>query len=53
MLELGCALVFASEAKMEKEAKISFRLEANKRHDFACFASKPSSNILKQKQTRK
>jgi hypothetical protein len=34
---LGCALVFASEAKIEIEAKISFRLEAKKRHDFACF----------------
>jgi hypothetical protein len=27
---LGCALVFASEAKIEIEAKISFRLEAEK-----------------------
>jgi hypothetical protein len=29
---VGCALVFASEAKIEIEAKISFRLEAKKRH---------------------
>ncbi len=28
--ELGCALTFASEAKFEIEAKISFRLEAKK-----------------------
>ena len=27
---LGCALVFASEAKIEIEAKISFRLKAKK-----------------------
>jgi hypothetical protein len=27
---LGCALTFASEAKIEIEAKISFRLEAKK-----------------------
>jgi hypothetical protein len=37
---LGCALVFASEAKIETEAKISFRLEAKKRHDFTCFTLK-------------
>ncbi len=30
ILCLGCALVFASEAKIEIEAKISFRLEAKK-----------------------
>jgi hypothetical protein len=30
VLLLGCALVFASEAKIEIEAKISFRLEAKK-----------------------
>ncbi len=30
MLVLGCALTFASEAKFEIEAKISFRLEAKK-----------------------
>jgi hypothetical protein len=30
----GCALVFASEAKIDIEAKISFRLEAKKRQDF-------------------
>jgi hypothetical protein len=28
--QLGCALTFASEAKFEIEAKISFRLEAKK-----------------------
>jgi hypothetical protein len=28
--KVGCALVFASEAKIETEAKISFRLEAKK-----------------------
>ena len=28
--ELGCALTFASEARFEIEAKISFRLEAKK-----------------------
>jgi hypothetical protein len=39
-VQVGCALVFASEAKIEIEAKISFRLEAKKRHDFACFTSK-------------
>jgi hypothetical protein len=31
---VGCALTFASEAKFEIEAKISFRLEANKKPDF-------------------
>jgi hypothetical protein len=31
---LGCALSFASEAKFEIEAKISFRLEAKKKPDF-------------------
>jgi hypothetical protein len=31
---LGCALTFASEAKFEIEAKISFRLEAKKMPDF-------------------
>ena len=34
MYELGCALTFASEAKFEIEAKISFRLEAKKKPDF-------------------
>ncbi len=29
--QLGCALTFASEAKFEIEAKISFRLEAKKK----------------------
>jgi hypothetical protein len=33
-LEVGCALTFASEAKFEFEAKISFRLEAKKMPDF-------------------
>ena len=32
--EVGCALTFASEAKFEIEAKISFRLEAKKKPDF-------------------
>jgi hypothetical protein len=32
--ELGCALTFASEAKFEIEAKISFRFEAKKKPDF-------------------
>ncbi len=31
---LGCALTFASEAKFEIEAKISFRLEAKQKPDF-------------------
>jgi hypothetical protein len=31
---LGCALTFASEAKFEIEAKISFRLEVKKKPDF-------------------
>jgi hypothetical protein len=31
---VGCALTFASEAKFEIEAKISFRLEAKKKPDF-------------------
>ncbi len=31
---LGCALTFASEAKFEIEAKISFCLEAKKKPDF-------------------
>jgi hypothetical protein len=31
---VGCALTFASEAKFEIEAKISFRLEAKKKTDF-------------------
>jgi hypothetical protein len=30
MMGVGCALTFASEAKFELEAKISFRLEAKK-----------------------
>jgi hypothetical protein len=34
MPELGCALTFASEAKFETEAKISFRLEAKTKPDF-------------------
>jgi hypothetical protein len=33
-LGLGCALTFASEAKFEIEAKISFRLEAKKKPYF-------------------
>jgi hypothetical protein len=33
-VRLGCALTFASEAKFEIEAKISFRLEAKKKPDF-------------------
>jgi hypothetical protein len=33
-MELGCALTFASEAKFEIEAKISFRFEAKKKPDF-------------------
>jgi hypothetical protein len=33
-VSLGCALTFASEAKFEIEAKISFRLEAKKKPDF-------------------
>ncbi len=49
--ELGCALVFASEAKIEIEAKISFCLEAKKRHDFAWFTSKRNSKNLKRKWT--
>jgi hypothetical protein len=32
--KLGCALTFASEAKIEFEAKISFHLEAKKKPDF-------------------
>ncbi len=31
---VGCALTFASEAKFEIEAKISFRLEGKKQPDF-------------------
>ena len=31
---VGCARTFASEAKFEIEAKISFRLEAKKKPDF-------------------
>jgi hypothetical protein len=34
VLWLGCALTFASEAKFEIEAKISFRLEAKKKPYF-------------------
>jgi len=30
LFQVGCALTFASEAKFEIEAKISFRLEAKK-----------------------
>jgi hypothetical protein len=30
LVQLGCALTFASEAKFENEAKISFRFEAKK-----------------------
>jgi hypothetical protein len=48
---LGCALVFASEAKIEIEAKISFRLEAKKKHVFVCFTSKRNSKNLKRKRT--
>ncbi len=39
-LREGCALVFASEAKIEIEAKMLFRLEAKNWHDFAWFTSK-------------
>jgi len=46
---LGCSFVFASEAKIEIEAKILFRLEAKKRHDFACFTSKGNNKNLKRK----
>jgi hypothetical protein len=35
----GCALTFASEAKFEIEAKISFRLEVKKKPDFTWFTS--------------
>jgi hypothetical protein len=31
---VGCALTFASEAKFEIEAKISFRFEEKKKPDF-------------------
>jgi hypothetical protein len=31
---IGCTLTFASEAKFEIEAKISFRFEAKKKPDF-------------------
>jgi hypothetical protein len=34
MSGIGCALTFASEAKFEIEAKISFHLEAKKKPDF-------------------
>ncbi len=34
MYGVGCALTFASEAKLEIEVKISFRLEAKKKPDF-------------------
>jgi hypothetical protein len=44
---LGPALVFASEAKIEIEAKFLFHLEAKKRHDFACFTSKGNNKNLK------
>jgi hypothetical protein len=39
-LSIWCALILASEAKIEIESKILFRLEAKKRHDFTCFAVK-------------
>jgi hypothetical protein len=47
---LGFAVVFASEAKIEIEANISFRLEAKKRPDFACFASKQNCQNLKRNE---
>ncbi len=50
-MQLGCALVFASEAKIGIEAKISFCLQAKKRHDFAWFTSKRNSKNLKRKWT--
>jgi hypothetical protein len=43
------ALVFASEAKIETEAKSLFRLDVKKRHDFACFALKRNSKNMKRK----
>ncbi len=47
---LGCALTFASEAKFENEAKISFRLEAKKKPDFTWFTSMRNTKNLKRKQ---
>ncbi len=50
MFWLGCALTFASEAKFEIEAKISFRLEAKKKPDFTWFTSMRNTKNLKQKR---
>ncbi len=47
--QLGCALTFASEAKFEFEAKISFRLEAKKKPDFTWFTSMWNTKNLKLK----
>jgi hypothetical protein len=61
MLALGCALVFASEAKIEIEAKISFRLEAKKsmislvtdRSEKAKICSKKECEINEKKRTNR
>ncbi len=47
---VGCALTFASEAKFEIEAKISFRLEAKKKPDFTFFTSMQNTKNLKRKR---
>ncbi len=47
---IGCALTFASEAKFEIEAKISFRLEAKKKPDFSWFTSMWNTKNLKRKR---
>ncbi len=47
---LGCALTFASEAKFEIEAKISFRLEAKKKPVFTWFTSMRNTKNLKRKR---
>ena len=48
--DVGCALTFASEAKFEIEAKLSFRLEAKKKPDFTWFTSMRNTKNLKRKR---
>ncbi len=47
--QLRCALTFASEAKFEIEAKISFLLEAKKKPDFTWFTLQKSEAKTKVK----
>jgi hypothetical protein len=51
---LGCALTFATEAKFEIEAKISFRLEAKKaKKSKKSKKAKKAKKVKKSKKTKK